>query len=129
LRVLFIDDHEDLRNMMRLLLERQEHEVKTAATASSALELASDFCPHLIVSDIGLPEMNGYDLMAHLRAKDSAPFRSIAMTGFSSLDDKEKAIRAGFDACLTKPVDFSQLFRLIEELGAPLVNSGGSAEC
>jgi DNA-binding response OmpR family regulator len=104
-----------------MLLERQKHEVQTAPSAAKALEIAPVFCPHIIVSDIGMPSMNGYDLMLNLRSAYGSPFRAIAMTGFGTDADKKKALESGFDECLTKPVEFSLLFRTIEELGRPIV--------
>jgi CheY-like chemotaxis protein len=120
-RVLFVDDHEDMRGMMQLLMKRRSYAVETAGSARAALEIAPRFAPDIIVSDIGMPEMDGYDLMVALRADTRMPhFKSIALTGYSLPSDRERACETGFDACLSKPVSFTALFDLIDDLSTAL---------
>jgi CheY-like chemotaxis protein len=122
-RVLFVDDHDDMRGMMQLLMKRRSYEVVTAGSAREALEIAPQFAPGIVVSDIGMPEMDGYALMLALRADNRMPrFKSIALTGYSLPSDRERADETGFDACLSKPVSFTALFDLIDELVTALSN-------
>ena len=69
LRVLVVDDHPDLLSMLDLMMQRRQYAVRTALSASEALQLASDFAPHVIVSDIGMPGMDGYEMMEALRGQ------------------------------------------------------------
>jgi two-component system OmpR family response regulator len=78
--------------------------------------MASDFAPHVVVSDIGMPGMDGYQLMQELRASDLSPFKSIALTGYDLSVDGDRAKEAGYDAHLAKPIEFTQLFEIIENL-------------
>ncbi|NEM04371.1 response regulator, partial [Escherichia coli] len=82
--------------------------------------VASDFAPHVVVSDLGMPGMNGLEMMAQMRSMSQlSPFKSIALSGFGDLSDEESAQAAGFDAHLAKPVDFDSLFNTIEKLAQP----------
>ena len=123
MRILFIDDNDDLRSLMPLVLTRQGYEVETANCAESALLLCPLWKPQIVISDIGMPGRDGYEMIHLLRAnRDLAPFRAIALTGFSLLSDKKRALHAGFDECLSKPVNFSHLFDVIQSLGASLAS-------
>lgn len=117
LRVLVVDDQPDLLSMLDLMMQRRKYAVKTALSGDEALELAPDFAPHVVISDIGMPGMDGYQLMAHLRAApDLAPFKSIALSGYDLHTETSRARNAGYDAHLLKPIEFDQLFEMIEEL-------------
>ncbi len=117
LRVLLVDDHDDMLDMMHLLLTRHSYSVITANSGHKALEVAESFAPHIVVSDIGMPEMNGYEMMTRLRAMPQlSPFKAIALTGYDVQEDQENVRAAGFDAHLTKPIDFDQLFSIIGKL-------------
>jgi CheY-like chemotaxis protein len=117
LRILVVDDHPDLLSMLDLMMQRRKYAVRTALSGDEALELAPDFAPHVVISDIGMPGMDGYQLMTHLRAvPDMAPFKSIALTGYDLQIEDSRARDAGYDAHLTKPIEFGQLFEMIEDL-------------
>ncbi|MBW3637916.1 MAG: response regulator [Armatimonadetes bacterium] len=117
LRVLVVDDQPDLLSMLDLMMQRRKYAVKTALSGDEALEVAPDFAPHVVISDIGMPGMDGYQLMAHLRAApDLAPFKSIALSGYDLHTETSRARSAGYDAHLLKPIEFDQLFEMIEEL-------------
>lgn len=117
LRVLVVDDHPDLLSMLDIMMQRRKYAVKTAQSGNEAIELVSDFAPHVVISDIGMPGMDGYQLMTHLRAvPDLAPFKSIALTGYDIHVEDSRARDAGYDAHMTKPIEFDQLFEMIEEL-------------
>jgi CheY-like chemotaxis protein len=103
--------------MLDLMMQRRKYAVKTAQSGTEALELAPDFAPHVVISDIGMPGMDGYQLMSNLRAApDLAPFKSIALTGYDIQTEDSRARDAGYDAHLTKPIEFDKLFEMIEEL-------------
>ena len=88
-----------------------------ANSAAAAIDLANRTNFDLVISDIGMPEMNGYELAESLRAQ--APYRitpMIAVTGYTEYDDRGRSLRAGFNAHLTKPINPSQLLSLIQEL-------------
>ena len=117
LRVLLVDDQPDLLSMLDLMMQRRKYAVKTALSGDEALQMASDFAPHVVISDIGMPGMDGYQLMTHLRAATHlGPFKSIALTGHDLHTENNRARDAGYDAHLLKPIEFDQLFGMIEEL-------------
>ena len=103
--------------MLALFLKHAGYDVVTANSAAAALELADANNFDLVISDIGMPEMNGYELAQSLRA--AASYRStpmIAVTGYTEYDDRGRSLRAGFDAHLTKPINPSQLLDLVNNL-------------
>ena len=118
-RVLLVDDHQDMLDMMEMMMRSREYHVAKALSGSEALQVAPNFAPNVIVSDIGMPGMNGYELMSALRKMNSLhPFKSIALSGYDAQDEdeQERAHSAGYDVQLTKPVDFDSLFQTIEDL-------------
>lgn len=117
LRVLLVDDHPDMLTMLDMMMQKRGHAVKTALSGVEALEIAGEFAPHVVVSDIGMPGMDGYEMMKSLRGVASqAPFKSIALTGYDPQTESQRAREAGFDAQLCKPIEFDQLFAMIERL-------------
>jgi two-component system, chemotaxis family, CheB/CheR fusion protein len=116
-RVLVVDDVADVTEMIALFLKHAGYDVATAASANVALLLAGQQDFDLVISDIGMPEMNGYELVESLRTLSKyQAIPIIAVTGYSEYDDRERALRAGFSAHLTKPIDPSQLLSLITKL-------------
>ena len=117
LSVLVVDDVPDVTEMIALFLKHAGYEVATADSATTALQLATERTFNLIISDIGMPEMNGYELAESLRRRaeyQGTPI--VAVTGYSEYDDRTRALRSGFNAHLTKPVDPAELLNLINEL-------------
>ncbi|HEX7723572.1 MAG TPA: response regulator [Pyrinomonadaceae bacterium] len=115
--ILIVDDVADVTEMIGLFLKHAGFEVTTANSAASALRLTADTHFDLIISDIGMPEMNGYELAQSLRNRDdysNTPL--IAVTGYTEYDDRGRSLRAGFDAHLTKPINPSQLLEIINKL-------------
>ena len=107
--------------MMQLMMSRQSLIVETALSGPQALEKARDLCPHIVVSDIGMPDMDGLEMMRAMRLDNALqPFKSIALTGFGLPCDRDEAHAAGYDVCFTKPVDFARLFESIDDLVAAL---------
>jgi CheY-like chemotaxis protein len=115
--VLIVDDVPDVTEMIGLLLKHAGYEVSTADSAKAALQLARKRNFDLIISDIGMPEMNGYELATALRElTDYSRTPMIAVTGYSEYDDRGRAVNAGFDVHLTKPIEPAQLLNLMKEL-------------
>jgi CheY-like chemotaxis protein len=112
LRVLVVDDNEDAAETLAMTLELHGCEVRTTATAARALEMLPGFAPAVALLDIGLPDMNGYELARRVRqlpAGAGADVKLIATTGWGQQKDRERAFAAGFDHHLTKPIDFDLL--------------------
>src|SRR3954470_3796637 len=102
-RVLLVDDQHDSTRTLSLLLRASGYQVRTAATAASALQLAAAESFDLIVSDIGLPDATGYELMQQIRALYG--IKGIALTGHGMDDDLRRSRQAGFAAHVVKPVN------------------------
>jgi signal transduction histidine kinase len=113
-RVLLVDDHYDTCIGMKRMLERRGYQITVAHSAEQAVEKvrAEDF--DLLISDIGLPDRSGYDLMREVRLKKDLP--GIALTGFGSEQDINQAREAGFADHLTKPINFDRLAKTIENV-------------
>ena len=122
-RVLVIEDHGDSREALRILLERNGHHVFTAATGLEGVALAESSMPDVVLVDIGLPELDGYEVARRVRASTDRRFTLVALTGYASETDRARAKRAGFDAYLVKPVDIDQLGALILAGAVPGGNS------
>jgi CheY-like chemotaxis protein len=115
--VLVVDDAPDVTEMLAMLLRLEGYEVVTANSASSAIEEARVNQFDIIVSDIGMPNMDGYELATALRALpsyDAVPM--IAVTGFSMYGDRARALASGFNEHLTKPINPTALLDLILRL-------------
>jgi signal transduction histidine kinase len=110
LKILVIEDNDDSATTLKAVLEHFGHEVSIAKNGISGLETAREFEPHVIICDIGLPEMDGFAVAQEL-SKDSKFSRSIliALTGYGGQEHKELALKSGFTCHLTKPVDFEIL--------------------
>jgi CheY-like chemotaxis protein len=116
-RALVVDDIADVTEMLSVVLTHAGYEVITASSASEALEVAANQRFDVVISDIGMPRMDGYQLAQALRVLpgyDAVPM--VAVTGYAMFDDKSKSINAGFNAHMTKPIDPRSLLDLIEHL-------------
>ena len=103
--------------MIGFFLKHAGYEVATADSAHVALQLARSEKFDMVISDIGMPQMNGYELAGELRTLPNyGKIPIIAVTGYSEYDDRGRAVRAGFSSHLTKPVDPAGLLNLINEL-------------
>ncbi len=125
-RILLVDDYESARKAVGRLLKFMGHEVVTAADGSEALALADEFRPELILLDINMPGMNGYEVARALRAQPKfAKTVLIALTGYGQAEDIRQAHEAGFDDHIVKPLDPDALERLLEDYRKPAANPVG----
>ncbi|HEY0819173.1 MAG TPA: ATP-binding protein [Rhizobacter sp.] len=124
-RVLVVDDNTDALDTAAEVLMRAGHEVRTAAHPKAALALVDEFKPDVAVLDIGLPEMDGYQLAQALRnALPGWRARFIALSGYGQEADKARAAAAGFSVHLTKPADPAALLHSVDMLLAKPARSG-----
>jgi PAS domain S-box-containing protein len=113
-RVLIVEDNVDARESLQLLLQLAGHEVETAPDGPSGLRKLEAFRPDVAVIDLGLPGIDGYDLVRRARGlPQTQATRFIALTGYGQAEDRRRALDAGFDVHLTKPVDPERLQRLL----------------
>ena len=116
--VLVVDDAPDITLMLACFLEKAGYRVRPVFSAGEALDAVRNEHFDVIISDIGLPGMDGYGLAKELRAlRDYRSTPLIALTGFTEYSDQRTAFDAGFDAHLTKPVDPTKLIELMGQLG------------
>jgi PAS domain S-box-containing protein len=111
-RILVVDDNKDAADSLAVLLEIDGHQVKAVYTPEAGLEQVDLLEPDLVLLDIGLPRISGYEVVLRIKARH--PLISVvALSGYGSSEDKQRAAAAGFDAHLVKPVDFDVLRQLI----------------
>jgi PAS domain S-box-containing protein len=115
-RVLLVEDHTDTARLLAKLLTRQGFRVRTAHTVAAALDLAAAEPFDIVVSDIGLPDASGYELMAQLRDRYGA--KGIALSGFGMEEDMRKSREAGFVDHVVKPIDSTQLQAALKRVAA-----------
>ncbi len=116
LRVMVVDDNVDAAKTLSLLLETVGHKVAVEYSAEPALERARHLAPHILFLDIGLPDMDGYELVRNLRAiPETAQSMLVAVTGYDQPQDKERARQAGFDHHLVKPVKLAAILGLVAD--------------
>jgi len=116
-RILLIEDNEMAVHSMRLYLTNLGHTVEVARSGAEGLAVARTFSPEVVLCDIGLPEIDGYEVVRTLRKERSAEILLVAVTGYGQRVDQRRAHAAGFDEHLTKPVDLDQLHRILERPG------------
>jgi len=114
-RILIVDDNRDSADSLAFLLSEAGHDVRTLYDGPSASSAAEAFRPQLVLLDIGLPQMNGYEVARQLRK--SAELRNVtlvAFTGYGRDEDRQQTREAGFDYHLVKPLDAAALERIID---------------
>jgi signal transduction histidine kinase len=120
LDVLIVEDSLDTLELLSKIFAREGANVTTAASAAEALQSAVTKRPHIIVSDIGMPEMDGYQLLDQLRILPGlSDVPAIAISGYASEEDRERALSVGYQALVPKPIDVDVLFTLIQNLKTP----------
>jgi CheY-like chemotaxis protein len=117
MRILVVDDDENTREMLSEVLRIYDADVKTAESVAVARNLYQSWTPSLLVSDVGMPEEDGYDLIRSIRSLPNGHrMKAIAITGYARDKDRDLALAAGYDLFLSKPVDLDQLISLIERI-------------
>jgi two-component system, sensor histidine kinase len=125
MRVLVVDDNRDAADSCSTLLELSGHSVQAAYTGHEALAIAAKTRPHVVVTDIGLPDIDGYEVAARIRAEAwGRTMILVAVTGWGQESDKQRAFSAGFSHHLTKPIDPDTLESLLQSLSAELPTPG-----
>lgn len=115
LRILIIEDSIDAAETTQMLLTHDGHEVRTSSNGATGLKVARDFLPQVILCDIGLPGIDGYQVVQRLRADpELAKIYVIALTGYGRDQDRKHARDAGFDQHMTKPIDFRMLRQTLD---------------
>jgi PAS domain S-box-containing protein len=115
LRILLVEDHGDTRRTLSRLLSHFGHDISVADCTQTALEIVESKEFDVVLSDIGLPDGSGYDVIS--QAKRKRPVKGVALTGYGTDEDVRRGKEAGFDFHLTKPVDFHELRSVLEQVG------------
>ncbi|HEY4373685.1 MAG TPA: response regulator [Burkholderiales bacterium] len=116
--VLVVDDNQDAAESLGVLLEVMGHEVHIAYDGEQALEMAATLEPDVVLMDINLPKLNGYDAAQQMRALDSMRGATlVALTGWGQGEHRQRSLNAGFDHHLVKPVGLEDLEALLERAG------------
>ena len=118
-RVLIVDDNSDAANSLGELLRMDGHTTQAVFCAADALSNAESFAPDIVLLDIGLPDIDGYEVARRLRQASLTRTTIIALTGYGQAQDRERARAAGFDDHLVKPVDLAALATLLARPGPP----------
>jgi DNA-binding response OmpR family regulator len=117
-RVLVADDNRDAADSLQRVLTLYGHDVQVCYDGTAAIRMAQEFRPRVAVLDIGMPGTNGFQVASALRAQAGARPALIALTGWGQESDRRKALEAGFDFHLTKPVDPGVLNDLLVEIAS-----------
>ncbi len=117
IRILVVDDNFDAAKMLAMLLRITGNTVHTAHDGVEAFAMAQELRPEIVLLDIGLPKMNGYDVARAIRNEPwGEKVALVAMTGWGMEEDKQRATHAGFDRHMVKPVDAQLLIKLLPEI-------------
>lgn len=119
--ILLVDDDQDGLTPLRMLLEREKANVTCTSSASSALEALNTKDFHILISDIGMPQMDGYELISELRRKRggrNSRIKAIAYTAYASEEDRNRVLSSGYQVHLAKPLDFEVLLAILKDLGS-----------
>jgi CheY-like chemotaxis protein len=109
-RILVVEDNEDAAVLLEMSLAHMQHDVRVVSNAGGALALVEHWVPDIAILDIGLPDLDGYELACRLRAMPQlSRLRLIALTGYGGTADRDRAQRAGFDAHVIKPARMDAL--------------------
>jgi PAS domain S-box-containing protein len=118
-RILIVDDDEDSREMLKFILEDHHAQIITLDNATDALARFPVFEPHVLISDLGMPGMDGYDLIRLIRElppENGGRVPAIALTGYVGIEEQKRVKSSGFDIHVAKPVDFNSLLKIIDDL-------------
>jgi CheY-like chemotaxis protein len=117
-KVLVVDDEQDARDLIRRILSECHAEVRVAGSVTEALAELDEFGPHLLLSDIGMPEHDGFELIRRVRSngRSAKVLPAVALTAFARSEDRRRALLAGFQMHIAKPVDPAELVAAIASL-------------
>ncbi len=118
-RICLVEDHQDTRELLATLLVMEGYTIRTVASCAQAREALASDRYDVLLSDIGLPDGDGWTLLSSLSA-EHRPAYAIAMSGFGASSDSARSAAAGFRHHLTKPLDLSRLLEVLEEVRASL---------
>ena len=119
-RILIVDDDLDSREVLAAVLALRAAEVRSAGSVREALEALTEWNPDVLISDIGMPGEDGYDLIREVRlrsAEEGGKIPAIALTGYAAAQEAERALSAGYQSHLSKPIEPSRLIRVIAGFG------------
>jgi CheY-like chemotaxis protein len=119
LRLLLVEDDEDSREMLKIMFEQYDMEIAAVASAVEALETIRQIQPDILISDVGLPGVDGYELIRKIRQlspEQGGTVPAVALTGYASLQDRARALDSGYQEHLSKPVDIDRLLELVKGL-------------
>jgi CheY-like chemotaxis protein len=127
LRVLVVDDNHDGADSLLLILQAYGHEARAAYDGESALRLARSFRPDVVLLDIGMPGLDGYEVARRLRRDEGLhDALLVALSGWGEEEARRLSAEAGFDVYLLKPADLGQLQRLLAEAGGRRATAGAA---
>ena len=115
-KALVVDDESDARELLQQVLTGYGAEVRVAESANAALRVLKEWQPQILLSDISMPEVDGYSFIAQVRQIYDGAMPAIALTANARLEDRDRALAAGYQSHLTKPVNESQLILTIAQL-------------
>ena len=121
IHLLLVEDDPDQRHLLRCVLEQQGAGVRVAEDADAGLELLRAHPPHVLISDIGLPGMDGYEFLRRVRelpTEKGGRTPAVALTAFARAEDRQLALRAGFQTHVTKPAEASELINVVVNLAS-----------
>jgi CheY-like chemotaxis protein len=112
-KIVIVEDNVDVRDLLRLKLKRLGHTVDAVSDGVSGVAAIVDGHPHMALIDIGLPQLDGYQVASAVRSKLGRDVVLVAVSGFGQPEDKRKALEAGFDDHITKPADVQDIENLL----------------
>jgi CheY-like chemotaxis protein len=118
LRILVVDDEAEMRDLLETLLTQHGAQVTVCSTAAQALEITERQKPSLVISDIGMPDEDGYSLIGKIRTreKQGRNIPAIALTGYARVEDRMRALESGFQMYVSKPVEVLEILTVIASL-------------
>ena len=124
--ILIVEDSADNRESLQELLEGQGHLVDVAIDGEEGIERAISTNPDVALVDVGLPRLDGYEVARRIREASGSLMFLVALTGYGQPEDRMRAVAAGFDVHLTKPIDFNVLQQILSDVGRPATGGGQS---
>src|SRR5262249_50291938 len=115
-RILVVEDNRDARILLRVVLELDGHVVEEASDGVSAVPMAVEWAPDIVLLDIGLPGLDGYEVASRIRKRLGRAVRLVALTGYGDHEARDRSAEVGFDAHLVKPIDPARLARVLSTL-------------